>query len=227
MKKTMCIVIAAVIFTSLPLYAAKIPLGFSISGGIGKGYYAMTALNAHISAFRADYPGSIDDLSSGINLTAQGRVWFYNVIAVTGGYAYLYGETSDETGTVIYETPANVYTLGLVGTLYKIPDVVDLDIGVDYLWCSSVFGTNLFSGNRLTEFKGEDNGYQIYGEAITNFIRPVEIGFQFGYRMLKVENLIDRRGNPPETYIDWGVSKMTLDYSGLYFYLTVGIDVRL
>jgi hypothetical protein len=226
MRTVSIILVVIILVSAVPAYAGSRPIGLSVSGGIGNGYYSMSALNNHINAIRPELGVQIDDLSSGINLTVQGRLWIYNIGAITAGYQYLYAETEAAgSASLVYKAPADVYTIGAVGNVYRIPEVLDLNLAVSYCWVSAVFGTNLFSDRRLWEFKGTDNGWEIFAEAVTSFIRPVEIGLQIGYRMLKVENLEDRYGRSPVDYDGWVVDKMELEYSGVFFYLTAGIRI--
>jgi hypothetical protein len=204
--------------------AHAFPLGFSVTGGIGAGYYSMADLNSHLNAVRQANHIKLDELAGGINFKADGRVWFFERIAVSGGYEHLWGESVSEgsSTTLDYKTPADVYTLGLVGTLLDLPNIVDLCVGVNRLSAKAVFGTNEVVSRRLAEFTGKNVGFEAYAEAHSNFLNPVEVGLQFGYRALKMQTLYDKRH--AVGFFESG-DQMSLDYSGFFFYLTSSIRI--
>lgn len=216
-------VFAIMVFSTTAAF--PFPVGFGAFGGIGRGYYSMADLNSHIGNVGQDLGIVIDNVSNGINITLQGRVWFFNRISVTGGYQRLWAETEAESAEtpLTYKAPCNVYMIGAAGTPFFIPNTFDINIGVNYCFARTTFGTNLDFGRRLREFKGNDTGYEILAEVVTNFIRPVEVGFQLGYRGLKVGELEDKYGRSPDEYYDYMGSTFQLDYSGFFFYLTAGI----
>ncbi len=226
MKKISSVLIASL---TLPIIltgsAFSLPIGFSAFGGLGTGYYAMSHLNSHIGNIGQDLGVPIEGISSGINITLQGRIWFINRIAITGGYERLWADTEAESAeiTLSYKAPCNLYFIGAAGTIISLPEVLDFNVGVNYTFASATFGTNLDFGRRLREFKGSDNGYEIFAEVTTNFIRPVEVGFQMGYRGLKIDGLVDKYGDSPDDYYDYMDYQFKLDYSGVFFYITVGI----
>ena len=201
------------------------PIGFSGHGGIGMGYYSMKELNDHINITGQTIHTSFPDLSNGINLKFEGRVWFFDRFAVTGGYEHYYGDTegTTETATLMFKAPANVYTVGGVLKVFSLPVFVDLHIGGYVCFARSVYGTNEEGSRRLAEFKGNDNGYQLFAEAATNFIRPLEFGIQLGYRGLKVKSFEDRYGDI--AYFPTTRGRIQLDYSGVFFYVTVGFRI--
>ena len=203
--------------------AHAFPLGFSVTGGIGAGYYSMADLNSHLNTVRQASHIKLDELGSGINFKADGRVWFFERIAVSGGYEHLWGESVSEgsSTTLDYKTPADVYTLGLVGTLLDLPNIVDLCVGVNRLSAKAVFGTNEVV-SRGSEFTGRNVGFEAYAEAHSNFLNPVEVGFQAGYRSLTVQTLFDR--HHAVGFFPSG-DQMSLDYSGFFFYLTSSIRI--
>jgi len=204
--------------------AHAFPLGFSVAGGIGAGYYSMADLNSHLNNVRQANHIKLDELGSGVNFKADARIWFYDLVAVSGGYEHLWGESVSEgsSTTLDYKTPADVYTLGLVGAVFVVPNVVDLCVGVNRCSAKAVFGTNEVVSRRLAEFTGRNVGFEAYAEVHSNFINPVEVGLQFGYRNLKIQTLYDRRS--AVGFFESG-DQISLDYSGFFFYLTSAIRI--
>ncbi len=199
-------------------------LGFSATGGIGVGYYSMADLNSHLNTVRQASHIKLDELASGVNFKADGRVWFFDRVAVSGGYQHLWGESVSEgsSTTLDYKTPADIYTLGVVGTLLVLPNVVDLCVGVNRCSAKTVFGTNEVVSRRLAEFTGKSVGFEAYAEVHSNFLNPVEVGLQAGYRGLKIHTLYDRR--QAVGFFESG-DQMSIDYSGFFFYLTSSIRI--
>lgn len=204
--------------------AHAFPLGFSVTGGIGVGYYSMADLSSHLNTVRQENHIKLDELKSGVNFKADGRVWFFDRVAVSGGFQHLWGESVSEgsSSTLDYKTPADVYILGLVGTLLDLPNVVDLCVGVNRCSAKTVFGTNEVVSRRLAEFTGKNVGFEAYAEVHSNFINPVEVGLQMGYRSLKIQTLYDRRNQVG--FFESG-DQMSIDYSGVFFYLTSSIRI--
>ena len=203
---------------------AAFPIGISIKGGIGQGYYSMDALNSHLRVARQEVSGTaLKDLTKGINIALHGRLWLFQRYGVHLGYQHFWGDTEagTENYTITYKTPADVYSIGGVVTVLSFPVLADINVGVNYCHIRSVYGSNLLTGAFLKEYKGNDNGYQVYAEAVTNFIRPVEIGFQLGYRGLKIKELEDKFGDVAE--FPYSGSRVVLDYSGIFFFVTAGI----
>ncbi|MDD4857928.1 MAG: hypothetical protein PHD74_07460, partial [Candidatus Krumholzibacteria bacterium] len=121
-----------------------------------------------------------------------------------------------------YRAPADVYTVGAVCLAYRIENVLDLCVGTNLCFVNSVFGTNETVERRFSEYDGDDVGYEMYAEAHTNFLNPIEVGFQLGYRGLKIDTFTDRYGDV--AYFEAG-RKMVVDYSGVFFYLIASIRI--
>jgi hypothetical protein len=198
------------------------PLGVSVTGGIGAGYYDMAELNRHIGLAAQDRHVAIETLTSAINFRVEGRLWLFSQVALTGGYEHLWGDTEAQgtDATLSYRAPSDVYTVGGIVAVLKIENVVDLCVGASRCFASSVYGTNEVVARRLTEYKGTDRGYEAYAEAHTNFLNPIEVGFQLGYRGLAVETFKDKTGEV--SFFEPG-RKIQIDYSGAFFYLTTAI----
>lgn len=203
--------------------AGSFPIGFSAVGGIGVGYYDMAALNQHLGHVAQDLGvASLDELSSGVNFRIEGRVWMFDQFAATGGFEYFWAATESQgsTSTLSYQAPADVYTFGAIVALLRIEDVFNLCVGSNLCFAESVYGTNEVVARRLSEFKGEDQGYELYAEAHSNFLNPIEVGFQLGYRGLAIKTFKDKYGNTAS--FEPGI-KMEIDYSGAFFYFTTAI----
>lgn len=203
--------------------AGSFPIGFSAVGGIGAGYYDMAALNQHLGHVAQDLGvASLDELSSGVNFRIEGRVWMFDLFAVTGGFEHFWGATGSEgtKSSLSYQAPADVYTLGAIVAVLKIENAINLCVGSNLCFAESVFGTNEVIARRLTEFKGEDQGYEIYAEAHTNFLDPIQVGFQLGYRGLAIKTFTNKYGDTAS--FEPGM-KMEIDYSGAFFYFTTAI----
>lgn len=220
------IITALAAFAALSLAAApagSFPIGFSAVGGIGAGYYDMAALNQHLGHVSQDLGvASLDELSSGVNFRIEGRVWMFNLFAVTGGFEHFWGATGSEgtASSLSYQAPADVYTLGAIVAVLKIENAINLCVGSNLCFAESVFGTNEVIARRLTEFKGEDQGYEIYAEAHSNFLDPIQVGFQLGYRGLAINTFTNKYGDTAS--FEPGM-KMEIDYSGAFFYFTTAI----
>ena len=114
-KLTRVTALLTFLFLIFPLQGAKgFPIGVSIHGGLGKGYYSMEELNDNINELRLQLGSNLSDLSNGTNVMLQGRVWFFNRIGVTGTYEHFWGETeiSGADDPVVFKAPANVYYVG-------------------------------------------------------------------------------------------------------------------
>jgi len=221
------IIVALCSFTILslaPQPARPFPLGFSAVGAIGAGYYDMAKLNRHIGLVAQDRNVELEGISGGVNFRLEGRVWFRNQVALTGGYEHFWGETDVQgtSATLSYRAPSDVYTVGGIVVVLRLENAFNLCVGGNACFARTVYGTNELIGRRLSEFKGDDQGYEAYAEIHSNFINPVEVGFQLGYRGLVVESLTDKYGNT--AYFEPG-TKMEIDYSGVFFYLTTAIRI--
>ncbi len=207
--------------------AGAFPFSLSVRGGIGMGYYSMSDLNAHIGLVRQHYHVAMDDLANGINVNLHGRIWFIDRIAASVGYEHFWGDTSPRMSdeSITYKTPCDVYSIGGVLNVLTLPKLLDLNLGVNLCYVRSIFGTNIFTGSRLLEFKGNDNGYEVFGEVATGFFLPVEVGMQLGYRGLKVDELKDRFNQTFDEYTGSGLTDFSINYSGVYFYLFTGIRI--
>jgi len=201
------------------------PLGFSVGGGTGWGYYSMSELNAHIGLVAQDNALTIDELGDGVNFRVEGRIWYRRAVALACGYEHYWGETdaAESSSSLSYHAPADVLTIGIVAAVLQIPNAIDICVGVNRCWADAVYGTNELTGRRLTEYKGEDAGYEAYAEVHTNFINPIEMGLQLGYRGLRIESLYDKFGDPG--LFDAG-SPIEIDYSGVFLYLMAAIRIN-
>lgn len=202
--------------------AESFPLGFSIVGGIGAGYYEMEALNEHLGHVAQEKNVKFDGLSSGVNFRIEGRAWLYDFAALAGGFEHFWGETESEgtSSTLSYRAPADVYTVGAIVAAIKIENVMNLCLGSNICFAKSVYGSNEVIERRFSEYKGDNEGYEIFAEAHTNFMDPIEVGFQLGYRGLKITEFTDKYGDPAWFEPDM---KMEIDYSGAFFYFTTAI----
>jgi hypothetical protein len=226
-RKTIAALGALAIIVAADSPAQPFPLGFSAVGGLGVGYYSMSELNRHIGSKGQDLGISFDELSSGVNFRIEGRVWVLDRAAVTGGYEYYWGEASSEgsSSSLNYRTPADVYTLGAIVPLVRIEKGFDLCLGVNLCMAKAVFEMKEEndSARKIPSFKGDDSGYEAYAEIHTKFFNPIELGFQLGYRGLKISSLTSTRTGLEGTFSDG--SKISIDYSGVFFYLTTAIRI--
>lgn len=196
--------------------AAAFPLGLAVRGGIGNGFYSMSDLNAAIQELSRDVGTRLPDLDSGTNFKLEGRVWVLDRFAVAGMYEHWWATTENESGdyTVTSKAPADVYSIGLVGLAYRLPGVLDLNIAAYYSFAETVYGTNLLSGTRLDEYKGDSGGWQLAAEAVTNFLNPVEVGLQLGWRGVTLDEMENKFGES---------LRYDIEYGGAFFFLTAGI----
>ena len=224
MKHTIRLAAAALI-VMVPWTAARsFPIGVSARAGIGVSYYSMTELDDHFTVVARDFGMIMPELSKGVNVMLQGRVWFFDFIAISGGFAHFWGESKLDIGEVspiTYKAPANVYTIGGAVRAFSVTDVLDVNLGINGCFAKSTFGTNLLTPRRLSEYKGNDWGFELIAEAASNFLYPVEIGVQMGYRRLTVDHFEDKFGDTalfPES-----TTEIKLDYGGPFLFLTAGI----
>ncbi|MFA4947289.1 MAG: hypothetical protein WC674_02130 [Candidatus Krumholzibacteriia bacterium] len=214
---------ALAIFSLAAAPAGSFPIGFSAVGGIGAGYYDMAALNRHLQIVSQDSGlTTLDELLSGVNFRIEGRVWLFDLFAATGGFEHFWGATESQgsTSTLSYLAPSDVYTVGAIVAPLRIENVLNLCAGSNLCFAKSVYGTNEVVARRLSEFKGEGRGCELYAEAHTNFLNPIEVGFQLGYRWLALKTFTDKYGNVAS--FESGI-KMEIDYSGAFFYFTTAI----
>lgn len=202
--------------------AESFPLGFSVVGGIGAGYYDMEALNEHLGHVAQERNVKFDGLTGGVNFRIEGRLWMYHLAALTGGFEHFWGETESEgtSSTLSYRAPADVYTAGAIVAAIRIEEAMNLCVGFNYCYAEAVYGTNEVIERRFSEYKGKNDGYEIYAEAHTNFMNPIEVGVQFGYRGLKISEFTDKYGNAAS--FEPGMN-MEIDYSGVFLYFTTAI----
>jgi len=223
MKRKIFAAFGAVAILSLaPQPVRSFPLGFSAVGGIGAGYYSMGELNTHLRLIARDRSVRLSDIAGGVNFRIEGRVWILNQFGLTGGYEHFWGATDAEgsSSTLSYRAPSDVYTVGGIVVLLRIENVLNLCVGANGCFANTLYGTNELIERRLSEFKGKDQGYEAYAEVHSNFLNPIEVGFQLGYRGLTVESFKDKYGELG--YFESG-PKIQIDYSGVFFYLTTAI----
>lgn len=223
-KKTVLTIIAVLLLALAPVQNVfGFPIGISIHAGLGKGYYSMQELNDNLNELRLELNSNLSDLSNGTNVMLQGRLWFLDRIAVTVGWEHFWGETEIQTldAPVLIKAPANVYSIGGMITPLSIPVFADFNIGASMSFVSSIYGTNQEFSRRLDEFKGDDTGYRIYAEAMTNFLTPLQFGLMLGYRGLKIQEFEDRYGELG--FLEPSEAVMEIDYSGVFFYVTAGV----
>lgn len=223
-RKTVLTIIAVLLLTLAPIQNVfGFPIGISIHGGLGKGYYSMEELNDNLNELRLDLDANLSDLSNGTNVMLQGRLWFLGRIAVTIGWEHFWGESEIVTteAPILIKAPANVFSIGGIVTPLSIPDFADFNIGASMSFISCIYGTNQEFSRILEEFKGDDTGYQIYAEAMTNFLEPLQLGLMLGYRGLKIREFEDRYGDLG--FFEPSGAVMEIDYSGVFFYLTAGV----
>lgn len=223
MRRLTAAAIAAAIL--VPSAATAFPLGFEIKGGVGIGYYSMAEFDANVQAVREQYGLEFDDFDNEFNVMLEGRIWMFGRFAASVGYEHLWAEYNMPTGSssfVSYKMPADILSLGGTLHIYRVPKVIDINAGLAGTFAKVVFGTDQ-DGDRFTEYKANNYGWDIYAEVNTNFLNPVQIGFTLGYRNLKVDGFEDKFGNTPD-YI--GTEEpVILNYSGMYFYVTAGVAI--
>jgi hypothetical protein len=222
-KKTVLTIVAALLTLAPVRNVFGFPIGISVHGGLGKGYYSMEEFNDNLNELRLELDSNLSDLSNGTNVMLQGRLWFVGRFAVTVGYEHFWGESEIQTveSTVVIKAPANVYSIGGIITPISMPVFADFNIGASMSFVSSIYGTNQEFARKLEEYKGNDTGYQIYAEAMTNFLTPLQFGLMLGYRGLKIREYEDRYGDL--AFFEPSGTVMEIDYSGVFFYVTAGI----
>jgi hypothetical protein len=183
----------------------------------------MEELNDNLNELRLQLDSNLSDLSNGTNVMLQGRLWFLGRFAVTVGYEHFWGETEIQTteSPILIKAPANIYSIGGIVTPLSIPVAADISIGASICFVSSIYGTNQEFARKLEEFKGNDTGYRIYAEAMTNFLTPLQFGVMMGYRGLKIKEFEDRYGDL--AFFEPSDVIMEVDYSGFFFYVTAGV----
>ena len=226
MIKSGCTVLGVfAIITAACMPAHSFSLGFSAVGGLGVGYYSMSELNSHISTKRQDLGITLDELTSGINFRLEGRVWVMDFAGVAGGYEYFWGETSSEgtSTSITFRTPADVYTVGAIVPIIRIKNAFDVCLGANWCFAKAVFEMKEETdvSRIIPGFKGDDSGFEAYAEAQTKFFNPIEIGFQLGYRGIKISSLTSVKDGSEATFADG--TKVEIDYSGAFFSLTAAI----
>jgi hypothetical protein len=221
-RRIVTAIVSLAILSLVPGAARSIPVGFAAVGGLGVGYYDMEALNRHLGLVAQSKSVKLDGLTSGVNFRIEGRAWMYDVVAVTGGFEHFWGATGSEgsTSTLSYRAPADIYTVGAIVAILRIENALNLCVGSNLCFAKSVFGTNEVIARRFSEFKGDNEGFELYGEVHSNFIDPIEVGFQFGYRGLRIKEFTDKYGDIAS--FEPGI-KMEIDYSGVFFYFTTAI----
>lgn len=223
---TISVAVLTILALVIPLQGARgFPIGVSIHGGLGKGYYSMEELNDNINELRLELGSNMSDLSNGTNVMLQGRLWFFDRIGMTATYEHFWGETeiSGADDPIIFKAPANVYSVGGVVKALVLPLIIDLNVGVSKSFATSIYGTNQDFARRLEEFKGDDDGYELFVEAMTNFVNPLKFGLMLGYRGLKIQGFEDRYGDI--AYFEPSHVLIEADYSGVFFYVTAGIGL--
>lgn len=224
MKRTIRWAAAALVFIIPWTAALSFPIGISLRAGIGVSYYSMTELDDHFAVVARDFDLGMPALSKGVNVMLQGRVWFFDFIAASAGYEHFWGESKLEVGSispVTYKAPANVYSVGGAVKAFAVPNVIDVNVGINGCYAKSTFGTNLLSPRRLSECKANDWGFALFAEAATNFLNPIEISVQMGYRRLTVNGFVDKFGDA--AFFPDSNTEIKLDYSGPFMMIAAGI----
>jgi len=231
LKKVLFITVVVIAIFMLSETSSGFPVSFSVNGTIGGGYYAMSQLNRTLNNLSRTYKIKIEEIDSGINLSLGARAWVLGIAGINAGYEKLLAETTFDNGELLfsYKVPATIYKFGAIVKAYSVPSALDFCIGANVCLIRATYGTNTFyEGDELIatrvlkEYKGEDTGYEFLGEIHTNFLRPLEVGVQFGYRLLKVNEFTNKQGEPVEfePYV-----KAKADYSGLFFYIMAGVRI--
>jgi hypothetical protein len=206
--------------------AYSFPFGISLRGGAGIGYYSMSELNAHLRIVNRAYDVRIPELGSGINVMLQGRLWLFDFAAASAGYEHFWGETEidpEEGSQITYKAPADIYTIGGAVRVFEVEDVTDINLGLNVCYARTTFGTNLLNPRRLSEFKGDNWGFELFAEAATNFLNPVEVAFQMGYRGLTVGSFVDKFDDPG--FFPDSATEIEVEYSGFFFYICAGMRI--
>lgn len=206
--------------------AAGRPVGLEIKSGIGIGQYAMEDLNYNIALHRLETRANYHELTSGFNFMAEGRVWLFGRVAALAGFEHYWAAVDlprVEARTINFTAPVDVYYLGGALNVVSFADFIDINAGSRGTFARAVYGTNETT-LRLAEYKANAYGWDIFTEANTNFLRPLQIGLTVGYRRLIVDGFQGRRDERPR--FDKSRVPVTLDYSGVFFYLTAGIAIR-
>ncbi len=224
--KRLAVISVTALMLILPLSdSGAFPLELSLRGSVGLGYYSMEKLNRHINARRQKIGANLDQITNGINIAAEGRIWVLGRAALTMGYEHFYAEAQvdAETYSVAYRAPVGLYSLGVAVSALKLTSV-DINAGINRIFGLSDYQTNEYTGGLIQNFKAADNGLEIFTEITTNFLKPVEVGFQLGYRRLEFKPFVNKFRD--EIYFNQEENQKTvLDYSGTYFYLTTGIRI--
>lgn len=217
--------IAAMVVAAAATGASAFPVGFSVNGGVGAGCYSMSALDDHIALIARERDLSLDDLGPGVTFRIEGRVWMAGWAGIAAGYQHFWGESEveTETSTLGFHAPADVFHVGAIVAVARIPGAVDACLGANVCRVATAYGTNELDEFHLTEFKGHDSGYEAYAEIHSNFIDPIEIGLQIGYRWLAVDALDDKFGE--RAFFD-ADTPASIDYGGAFFYLTTAIRIN-
>jgi len=200
------------------------PLNFSFSGSIGSGYYSMNELNTMIQKTSQEKDIQIDKINKGVNVGLHGRVWLFDTAAVTGGFEHFWAESTTNLGDIplTFKAPADVYSIGLLAKLHSLASALDVCFGASENFVKSQYGSNLNSGRILREYKSNGKGMTIYAEIHTNFLHPLEVGTQLGYRFMKIKDFKDKNDNP----LNFDSSSSgQIDYSGFYFYIMSGFRI--
>jgi hypothetical protein len=223
MRHSIWIVALAALTALTSTASAGLPVGFEAKGGIGIGYYSMSDLNDHLSSLRQTINANAEDVGSDFNVFIEGRVWMFQRVAGLVGYEHYWTEAALNTTsqTLKYTAPADVFYLGGAINIVSVPMLVEINAGVRGTFAKVVYGENEESETRLSEYKANDYGWDIFAEVNTNFFKPIEVGFTLGYRNLKVSGFEDKYGHEP-VFSTTGEA-VAIEYSGMFFYLTAGI----
>lgn len=223
MKRSIALAAVLIAFCPVIASAAGFPITFSAKGGFGVGYYSMGELNNHLTQMKQELGTTVSELDNGVNIYFEGRVWILDRVAGIVGYERFWVETSlnVEPTSITYKAPADVYVLGGAVRILTLPEIVDINAGVRGSFAHAIYGTNQDSESVLREYKKNDYGWDIFAEANTNFLRPVEVGFILGYRSLSIEGFKDKFQHVVN-FTTTG-EPVAIDYSGAFFYLTAGV----
>lgn len=225
MKRLIPLFTAALVLASAPpAVALDIPVGFEVKGGLGVGYFSMGELNDQITIMRQELSTNLSELSNGFNLKIEGRVWLFDRIAFITGYERYWVETSMAAGSniLIYKAPSNVFLMGGAVNVISLPRFIDINLGLCGSFAKSTYGSNEEDlSSRTDDYKSNGYGWNLFAEVNTNFIRPIEVGLQLGYRGLKIDEYENKYQDQAVFYVS--NDPVVIDYSGMYFYFTAGI----
>jgi hypothetical protein len=215
--------LAAIVALPAPALAQNQPW---LAGGVGFHTYGMSDLSDNIAELNAaNAPFSLDEIHSGFGFGGMVGVDMPTV-SLALGYERLTGSSSvnDDTGSIEYKVPANLYMAQAVYRPASLGGGLKLGLGVGAGLVSSAAEINTTTtgfGTDTQKLDGKGGAFAAFATADFDLGPHFALTPSVGYRYAKIGEV--KSDGVVQTNLDG--SKFTLDYSGLMAKLMLKVEL--